>query len=369
MIDSELARKLFEHGAVLIVAGVPTGTEFSMDCTKNVVAERFRGVKMIPPGPHFVTCASRGPYGDMAPKVGFIHYYKEQEIIIREWDETTEELTTRTKGDADLEKQRIRENLKELDVYLAPYDYSAMAKWTAQSAFISERVITRLSPANGIIRNCVDLLSCPDEERPRGHGVEIMSPVTRRLKQNSTFDEDALLPDLKPIPGTSSNYTKIPDRCPKTASPQEVSKHHLDSIAAVDNLLGQFEDPDELLGEVQFAFVSYFAGGSLEGLAHWRKILLLLAHSEVAAQKYSLFFKKYLKVLSAQIPELPEELMTPGPFNTVYQDTRKLLTHCSQSGLSAEVDHLQKILKRSMHWEFDDLLEEDPEDLPVIVET
>ena len=369
MIDSELARKLFEHGAVLIVAGVPNGTEFSMDCTKNVVAERFRGVKMIPPGPHFVSCASKGPYGDMAPRVGFIHYYKEREIIIREWNQGTEELAVRTKGDADLEKQRIRENLQDLDMYLAPYDYSKMAKWRALSEHITEAIVQRLCPANGIIRNCVDLLSCPDEDRPRGHGVEIMSPVTRRIKQNSTYDEDELLPDLKPIPGTNSNYTRVPDKCPKDASPAEVSKHHLDSIAAVDELLGGFESPEELLGEIQFAFVAFFAGGSVEGLAHWRKLLGLLAHSETATEKYSAFYKKYLKVLSVQIPELPEELMAPGPYNTVYQDTRKLLANCSSSGLVGDVEDLQKKLKRSMMWVFDDLLEEDPEDLPVVVET
>lgn len=369
MIDSDLARQLFEHGAVLIIAGVPNGTEFSMDCSKNVVAERFRGVKMIPPGPHFVSCASRGPYGDVAPKVGFIHYYRQQEIIIREWNEDTEELNVRTKGDSEMEKQRIRDNLKDLDVYLAPYDYSTMAKWKAHSEFISECVVNRLSPANGIIRNCVDLLSCPDSERPRGHGVEIMSPVTRRIKQHSTYDEDELLPDLKPIPGTASNYTQLPERCPKTASPQEVSQHHLDSISAVDELLARFESPEELLGEIQFAFVSYFAGGSLDGLAHWRKVLLLLAHSETATQKHAAFYRQYLKVLTPQIPELPEELMTPSAHNTVYQDTRTLLANCSASGLTDEVDQLQKRLKRTLMWVFDGLLEEDPEDLPVVVET
>lgn len=370
MIDSELARQLFEHGAVLIIAGVPNGTEFSMDCSKNVVAERFRGVKMISPGPHFVSCASRGPYGDMAPKVGFIHYYHEQEIIIREWNGTTEELAVRTKGDEAMEKQRIRENLKDLDLYLAPYDYSTMTKWKALSEFLSESVIKRLSPENGIIRNCVDLLSCPDEDRPRGNGVGIMSPVTRRIKQTSTFDEDDLLPDLKPIPGTASNYTKLPDRFPKTATPAEVSKHHLDSIAAVEELLSLFESSDELLGEIQFAFVCYFSGGSVDGLAHWRKMLVLLAHSESATQKYTAFYRKYLKVLMAQLPELPEEMMTPGPFNTVYQDTRRLLTNCSSTGgFSGEVEQMQKKLRRAMMWEFEDLLEEDPEDLPVIVET
>lgn len=369
MIDSELARKLFEHGAVLIIAGVPNGTEFRMDCTKNDVAERFRGIKMIPPGPHFISCASRGPHGDLAPQVGFIHFFREQEIIIREWNAAAEELTVRMKGDADLEKQRIRENLKDLDTFLAPYDYSMMVKWKSLTEFITEGTIGRLTPATGIIRNCVELLSCPDADRPRGHGVEIMSPVTRRIKQNSTYDEDELLPDLKPIPGTASNYTKLPQRCPKAASPAEVSLHHMDSMAAVEELLAHFVTPDDLLGEIQFAFIAYFCGDSLDGLAHWRKILLLLAHSEKAAEKYRAFYKKYLKVLSAQIPELPEELMTPGPYNSVYQDTRKLLANCSAAaGLNGEVEQMQKLMSRTIKWTFEGLLEEDPEDLPVVVD-
>lgn len=56
--DPELARNLFENGAVLIVAGVPDGTEFGLDCTKNVVASKFRGVKMVwfNPCMHNVVC-------------------------------------------------------------------------------------------------------------------------------------------------------------------------------------------------------------------------------------------------------------------------------------------------------------------------
>lgn len=368
-MDPHLTRMLFENGAVLIIAGVPIGTEFRIDCTRNVVAERFRGVKMIPPGPHFISCSSRGPYGDMAPQVGFIHHFKEREIVIREWNAETEELTVRTRGDGELERKRIRENLKDLDSYLASYDYSTMAAWRSWTEFITEAIIKRLSPSSGTIRNCVDLLSCPDADRPRGNGVEIMSPVTRRIRQNMTVDEDDLLPDLKPIPGTASNYTTLPHRCPKSATPADVSRHHMDSIAAVEELIANFSNSEELLGEIQFAFVAFYAGGSIEGLAHWRKILQLLSHSEMAVQKHKMLYRKYLRVLSTQIPELPEELMTPGPHNTVYQDTRKLLANCSASGLSTEVEHLEKQVKRTMKWTFEGLLEEDPEDLPVIVES
>lgn len=53
-MDQDLAKKLFLEGACLIVMGVPTGTEFGIDMKSWETAGRFKGIKMIPPGLHFV---------------------------------------------------------------------------------------------------------------------------------------------------------------------------------------------------------------------------------------------------------------------------------------------------------------------------
>lgn len=111
----ELAQHLLAEGALMIVAGCPSGTEFGIDLNSYKIDDGFRGVKMIPAGPHYVYTASQGPYGDSALRVGFLHYFKPQEILIREWDEEKEELRLRTKGNRALEHQRIRDNIKELD--------------------------------------------------------------------------------------------------------------------------------------------------------------------------------------------------------------------------------------------------------------
>lgn len=114
-IPQEMARILYEEGALLIIAGVPTGTEIGVDLSPNKVDEMFRGIKMIPPGAHFVYTAAEGVYGDTAARVGFIHYFKKQEIVVREWDQQTEELRPRSKANLERDKVRIRENLSELD--------------------------------------------------------------------------------------------------------------------------------------------------------------------------------------------------------------------------------------------------------------
>lgn len=118
-IPQDMARILYEEGALLIIAGVPVGTEFGVDLSKNKVDEMFRGVKMIPPGAHFIYTAAEGIYGDTAARVGFIHYFKKQEIVIREWDQNTEELRHRSIANIDRDKARIQENLADLDKYVA----------------------------------------------------------------------------------------------------------------------------------------------------------------------------------------------------------------------------------------------------------
>lgn len=107
----ELARKRFENGAFLIIVGIPSDTEFGMDLTTHQVGEMFRGIKMIPPGPHFVYTAA----SDSALRVGFLHYFHSSEVIIREWDEEKEELRNYTKDDLHVQITRIQENIREID--------------------------------------------------------------------------------------------------------------------------------------------------------------------------------------------------------------------------------------------------------------
>lgn len=53
-MDQETAKKLFDHGAVLVFLDVPVGTEFGIDFCSWNTGEKFMGIKMIPPGIHFI---------------------------------------------------------------------------------------------------------------------------------------------------------------------------------------------------------------------------------------------------------------------------------------------------------------------------
>lgn len=361
-IDQATARCLFENCAFLFIAGVPAGTEFGIDLSTYKVDANFRGIKMIPEGAHYVCCAAKGPYGDSAARVGFMHYFKRKEIVVREWDNQNEELCLRKPEQEALDIERLRENLKDLDKFLAPYDFDLYSNWRDLSKHITDDHVNRLMPNCGLVRNAIEFESCPDSERPRGG--EAISPRLRKVR--SVADEDALLPNLRAIPGTAPNFTSIP-RVSRKSTPAEISSIHLDSIQLVDQLLASSNE-EELLGEIQFAFLLLMCGHSTDALAHWRRILGILCNSEEAVRKYRSFYKDYLAVLQYQLPELPAELMEPTENNSVYHDTRKLVKNCTDAGLSGSAEQLIRVLGDRLLWTFTGLFEEDPDDLPVIVE-
>ena len=53
-MEQDVARRLFTEGAALVLLDVPGGTEFGIDYNSWSVGPKFKGVKMIPPGFHFV---------------------------------------------------------------------------------------------------------------------------------------------------------------------------------------------------------------------------------------------------------------------------------------------------------------------------
>lgn len=50
-----------------------------------VVGPKFKGVKILPPGPHFVSCnATSG--SEFAPTLGFFVHMAPRSVVVRRWD-------------------------------------------------------------------------------------------------------------------------------------------------------------------------------------------------------------------------------------------------------------------------------------------
>ena len=57
-----------------------------------VVGPKFKGVKMLPPGPHLISYNAAGTSGEFAPTVSFFLYLKPGQVVVRRWDAAAEML-------------------------------------------------------------------------------------------------------------------------------------------------------------------------------------------------------------------------------------------------------------------------------------
>lgn len=176
------------------------------------------------------------------------------------------------------------------------------------------------------------------------------------------------LPNLQVIDGTQPRYSKLPERITKSTTPADVTFNNIDTVKLVDKLLFEISDEKHLLEEIQFCFILYLCGLSVDSLAHWRQILSLFCNSDSAIAKHKNFYKRFVNVIKFQLPEIPIEFIEQTPTNTIYGDIKCLLRNLIAANNADIANILQEHLREKINWTFDDLLEEDPEDLPQIVD-
>jgi len=92
-MNSDQALHLVKVGASLLFLNVPASTSFGIDLQMFVVGPNFKGVKMMPPGPHFIYYSAASRFGgDTSPITGFFVYVISSQVVVRQWDPKQEHL-------------------------------------------------------------------------------------------------------------------------------------------------------------------------------------------------------------------------------------------------------------------------------------
>lgn len=77
---------------VLVLLEAPEAIQFGIDNSTWVIGRKFKGVKLIPFGTHYVHYALKDE--NYKYKLGFFcHFSKEHRIIVRRWNKTYEDFT------------------------------------------------------------------------------------------------------------------------------------------------------------------------------------------------------------------------------------------------------------------------------------
>lgn len=235
-MDPDVARRLFEEGAFLVLLGVPQGTELGIDCKSWRVGPRFKGVKMIPPGLHFLHyCPAYPPSqgGEVGPKTGLFLTLKPREILLASWNPQEEDLDFSASQDEE-EVSRTRANLRDLDPFLGPYPYEVMRKWVSLTDRLSQELVDNLQPLSGRVCAFSDII--PETEfRYTKDRAEQPRNDTACQSMKEGLDR---LPRMKQREGTELRFSVIPQKTyPPGATPAEITKCSLDLSYALETVL------------------------------------------------------------------------------------------------------------------------------------
>lgn len=379
-MDQETAQILFREGATMVCLDVPEGTEFGFDYSSWTAGPLFKGVKMIPPGIHFVYYSARNKQTDeVGPRTGTFINFEQKSVVVRKWNPIAEELTE--DGISADDVQRIQDNLKDLDRFLGPYPYEGYKKWVSLSNFITPELLDKLQPQSKRICSVTDLVSEVSNTQSRklrktsgstktsedqdetnvSKEKDLQDNKEENAEPTSLKDAESRLPDMKVREESKIQFSKIPrQKYPPGCSPAEMTKYSIDSSYALESILcSNYKDNEaKILGEIQFAFICFLIGQVLDAFEQWKNLVHVMCTSEEALQNQASLFLNFISVIHYHIQETPEDffvdILSANNFltSTLQEFFSNLENMSSDSDLKKRGLKFRDYLTQKFKWDF-----------------
>ncbi|XP_020523331.1 protein AAR2 homolog isoform X5 [Amborella trichopoda] len=279
-MNSETALRLVKNGGTILMLDVPRFTLIGIDTQVFSAGPNFKGIKMIPPGPHFVYYSSSNKDGsEYAPIIGFFVYISPSEVIVRKWIQQEERLVMLSEDEEECYSMAVK-NL-EFDHQLGPYGLIQFWDWIHISNYVTKDVIKRIEPIGGeiTVTNEAELA----ETVPK---TAMEKQLAEQLKNKRLLDT------TKRACSPRCYYTTIPHVFKVKGVPkEELTSLNLDKTHQLESILMQnfAGEEDLLLGELQFCFIAFLMGQSLGAFFQWKAILSLLLGCQEAFIKVIYF--------------------------------------------------------------------------------
>ncbi|KAI4307626.1 hypothetical protein L6164_030794 [Bauhinia variegata] len=346
-MDPETALELVQHGVTLLLLDVPQYTLVGIDTQMFSVGPAFKGIKMIPPGPHFVYYSSSSRDGkEFSPITGFFNDIGPSEVIVRKWDQQEEKLVKVSEEEE--ERYCLAVKNLEFDRQLGPYNLSHYGDWKRLSNFITKSIIERLEPIGGDIT-----VTCEKEMIRNTPKTEMEKALDKQLKASN------LTTSIDGSQRKGCYYTTIPCVIKhRGITGQELTALNHDKTQLLETLLvkdyGGSEDL--LLGELQFAFIAFLMGQSLEAFFQWKSLVsLLFGCIEAPFQTRSQLFTKKNGADESKPAFLDDSWFSSDSFlHHLFKDFFLLVQEASvvDGDLLSWTRKLKELLENYLGWEF-----------------
>lgn len=192
----------YRSNGTIVCTSCPASIEFGIDLHSWSTGASFRGVKLVPPGTHVVSTATR----EGAPRAAFFLHLHEGAIAASAWHVENEYLQHPSSGgvdDALLVGIKTAISSLQLDPFLGAFPMEHSLVWSRLTNCITPAVLDRLQPIGGIL-----LANNDSEELGEGSTADGVRLPPLRMSTSAAedvdVDEPAMSVDEAPADATSA---------------------------------------------------------------------------------------------------------------------------------------------------------------------
>lgn len=348
----------------VLLLNIPAKALTGIDLLSFTTSPRFRGIKDLPPGLHFVFAATsaafsvrQGAWFYVTPGTG------SPQVFVKRWDDQTEELVAQTDQS---EVLHWKANLGSLwKASLTPYRQTVeegdsgdeetwseeSTAWSNLTSHITPTLLTRICGLN------------PDHW--------------------SLTTASAAKQDLESIPGleSSSNISQekdlglLPIDLTRTWREGAMGKERTDAAQDRSWFLGDLIENHcqaknkrgrevEILGELQFVFLMVLTLNNNSCLEQWKRMLKLLLTCQQAVKERKVLFVELIRLLRVQLGQCPSaegdmfgmNEARGGFLRPLLTNFRKYIDESAgtwKADLVEELDELQEYLEKEFGWQLE----------------
>eukprot|EP01130_Rhizamoeba_saxonica_P018385 TRINITY_DN9176_c0_g1_i1.p1 TRINITY_DN9176_c0_g1~~TRINITY_DN9176_c0_g1_i1.p1 ORF type:complete len:367 (+),score=68.09 TRINITY_DN9176_c0_g1_i1:39-1139(+) len=283
-MDQTTANNLIDKTGTLLCLDVPSNILFGIDNQYWTTSDQFKGLKLIPPGPHFVYFSVPNKYGgEGGLRVGLWVCFAYNEVKVWKWDPLQEDFITEQLMDKD-EVDRYKAGVKrfDFDSNLGPYPVQLFKRWYNLSNHINSSTITEIVTKN--------------------HRISATTKSTQDLEGEGLYQSPSDLQEYSTF--RYKDFTKIV----KIDDTADRTKMNFDKSYRLYQLVEVFKgDEMRVLAELQFSFVCFLVGLSFESFEQWRKVVEMLCKCDDAIAIYPKLFSRFCDILLHQIAEVDDD--------------------------------------------------------------
>ena len=349
-LTPEQARELNSRGATLLLLDVPVRTQLGFDYLTFTTANKFKGIKMIPPGPHIIHItpppSASAHTSSASPALPYHHwlYLHTAEVVVRRFALPA---ALHPLADSD-DEQRYKLGVARYDFDSGLGPYQPRKEWPLLSGWVSEEVVVRLEEERGRMEQgwesrwrLEDKLEPRIEEVKDGEEEEMKDEREMKAdrahsdeKGGETDDQKAAAQQASQQAKAAANtarrqqlsqlteqysaiYTPVPPLVvPANAAPAAITQLHLDRSHITEQLLAAIASRYShsstaafhlLLGELQHSFLSFLIAHDPSAFSHYKHLLTVLSLSATFFTSQPPLLSALLDTLRPQLDELPAD--------------------------------------------------------------